>query len=138
MLSLDNTQQYLKRHQPLDYREIQDVIEPQPVDSSLNLCLIMQLGCACKQGMGPVSREQYFQMVGRAGRAGHAQSGEAFLLAKGEPYASSGMLHNIMQHLLKSTALECLCTCIDALPCPNMAQCLYCRSLMGTSKHDWQ
>ena len=47
------------------------------------------------QGPSSVSRSQYLQMVGRAGRAGHAQSGDSFLLGSGAAFSPAGEWNSI-------------------------------------------
>ena len=65
------------------------------------------------QGPGAVSREQYLQMVGRAGRAGQSASGESFLLGSGEAFSCSGEWTAICA--LLQAPMPCLTS--QLLPC---------------------
>ena len=57
-------------------------------------------------------------MVGRAGRAGHAQSGESFLLGSGEAFSQAGEWNSV-------------CALLEA-PLPRLTSRLLAESCQGT------
>ncbi|KAG2489169.1 hypothetical protein HYH03_012395 [Edaphochlamys debaryana] len=69
------------------------------------------------QGVGPVSRAQYLQMIGRAGRAGQSPVGEAFLIGKGAPGAAAGEWRDVCR-LLTARLPPLRCCLLDACAPP--------------------
>ncbi|PNH10835.1 Helicase POLQ-like [Tetrabaena socialis] len=65
------------------------------------------------QGIGPVSRAQYLQMIGRAGRAGQSPIGEAFLIGKGAARALQGEWRDVCR-LMTARLPPLRCCLLDA------------------------
>ncbi|GIL55845.1 hypothetical protein Vafri_11347, partial [Volvox africanus] len=70
------------------------------------------------QGIGPVSRAQYLQMIGRAGRAGQSPIGEAFLIGKGPPHTMQGEWRDVCR-LMTARLLPLRCCLLDTPAAPS-------------------
>ncbi|GLI65409.1 hypothetical protein VaNZ11_008967 [Volvox africanus] len=70
------------------------------------------------QGIGPVSRAQYLQMIGRAGRAGQSPTGEAFLIGKGPPHTMQGEWRDVCR-LMTARLLPLRCCLLDTPAAPS-------------------